>query len=90
MPKNATHVRMVNKATGQEWDSPIGYVDRAREKGFELVDGEDVPAPEGQYDPSAHTVDEVTAYLATASTEEHDRVLAAERAGKNRTTVTGD
>lgn len=40
------------------------------------------------YDPSAHTVDEVTTYLATADEDEQLRVLGAEEAGKNRVTIT--
>jgi hypothetical protein len=40
-----------------------------------------------QYDPSAHTVDEVNAYLADADEAERTRVLEAEAQGKNRTTV---
>lgn len=42
----------------------------------------------GLFDPSAHTVDEVNAYLADHP-DDTDRVLEAERAGKNRTGVTG-
>lgn len=38
-------------------------------------------------DPTAHTADEVTAYLATASADEFARVKAAEAAGKDRKTV---
>lgn len=42
------------------------------------------------FDPTAHNVDDVVAYLAgTDDAAEHARVLAAETAGKNRTTVTG-
>ena len=39
------------------------------------------------YDPSAHTVVEVQEYLETASDEERERVLAAERDGKARSTL---
>lgn len=42
------------------------------------------------FDPSDHTVDEVTAYLDSADDAERDRVLAAERAGKSRKGITGD
>jgi len=41
------------------------------------------------YDPSEHTVDEVTTYLATADTDEQLRVIEAEEGGKNRVTITG-
>lgn len=37
-----------------------------------------------QFDPSAHNLDDVRAYLDDASPEEVERVLAAERAGKAR------
>lgn len=41
------------------------------------------------YNPSDYTVDEVNAYLASADSDEVDRVLAAEAADKNRSTVHG-
>ena len=41
------------------------------------------------FDPSTKDVGEVNEYLATASDEERERVLTAERAGKNRKTVDG-
>lgn len=41
------------------------------------------------YDPSAHTVAEVNDYLADVSDAERNRVLSAERAGKNRASITG-
>lgn len=40
-------------------------------------------------DPADYTVAEVNAYLATADDDEHERVLDAEVAGKNRTGITG-
>lgn len=43
----------------------------------------------GIYDPAAHSVTDVNTYLETADDAERDRVLAAERAGKNRTGITG-
>lgn len=39
---------------------------------------------EGAFDPAAHKVDEVVAYLETASDEEKARVIEAEKAGKAR------
>lgn len=42
------------------------------------------------FDPSAHKVDEVNAYLASADDAERDRVLDAERAGQARKSVLGD
>ena len=51
--------------------------------------GGEEPPPEGPFDPSTHTVSEVNAYLASADEAEYDRVMAAEVAGKNRSTITG-
>jgi len=42
---------------------------------------------EGAFDPSAHHVPEVLAYLAEVDEPERQRVLTAERAGKNRQTI---
>ena len=39
------------------------------------------------YDPSEHTVDEVNAHLADADPDEVDRIIAAERAGKDRSSI---
>ncbi|GAA4911289.1 hypothetical protein [Streptomonospora salina] len=39
------------------------------------------------FDPTAHNVDEVLAYLKDAEPEEAERVYEAEAAGKSRTTV---
>ena len=50
----------------------------------EEVDGD---ADGNAYDPGEHTAPEVLEYLETASDEERDRVLAAEKAGKARKTV---
>jgi hypothetical protein len=41
------------------------------------------------FDPSAHTVSQVQDYLDGADPTERERVLAAERAGKDRATITG-
>lgn len=40
-------------------------------------------------DPADFTVDQVTAFLASADAETFSRVVAAEEAGKNRTGITG-
>lgn len=45
---------------------------------------------EDQFDPSKHKVEEVNAYLADADEEERERVLAAERDGKARTSILSD
>jgi trigger factor len=67
-----------------------------REAGTEGVAGDPRPAGEGShngdepsFDPSEHTVAEVTAYLEGADNRERGRVLRAERGGKNRATITG-
>lgn len=41
------------------------------------------------FDPGGYTVAEVAEYL-TAHPEDADRVIAAERAGKNRVSIVGD
>jgi hypothetical protein len=48
------------------------------------VEDQYVDEEEGQFDPTEHTVNEVKAYLDTASEEETDRVLAIEEAGRGR------
>jgi hypothetical protein len=40
------------------------------------------------YDPAEKNVDEVKAHLATVDEAEQERILAAEKAGKNRVTIT--
>jgi hypothetical protein len=47
-------------------------------------------APAADFDPSRHTVDEVSAYLSQADEAEKERVLAAERAGKARKSIVGE
>lgn len=43
---------------------------------------------DGGFNPADHTVAEVTAYL-EAHPDEADAIIALEREGKNRTTITG-
>lgn len=50
---------------------------------------EAIPASEPGFDPGAHTVAEVQAYLAEHP-DQTDTVLDRERAGKARTTLIGD
>ncbi len=40
-----------------------------------------------EFDPSTRNASEVNAYLSKVDDVEYDRVVAAERAGKNRSTV---
>ena len=79
-------------ANGEVIDSPTvnSYV-----VGVTIVEGESA-APQAapakataarSYDPGEHTVDEVQAYLAKHP-DERDAVVAAEKAGKNRVTLT--
>lgn len=42
------------------------------------------------FDPAKHNGDVVLAHLEAADDAERDRVLAAERAGKNRKTIVGE
>lgn len=44
---------------------------------------------ESDFDPGKHTVEEVNEYLASASAEEKERVLAAEKDGRARSTIVG-
>lgn len=79
------HVTM--RRNGETWDCPASYVDTARKQGWKPVDDN---AP-GLFDPTTKSVEQVNAYLAGDVTdEERDRVLNAERANKNRITITGD
>lgn len=57
-------------------------------------EGDDVDAtkgddPEPLFDPTRHTVGEVNAHLDKSDPAERDRVLAAERAGANRSRIKG-
>lgn len=47
------------------------------------------PAETTPFDPSEHNGPDVIAYLKAANAEERERVLAAEKDGKNRSTVLG-
>lgn len=46
-------------------------------------------ATDTEFDPAEHTVEEVNDYLASADDAEAERVLKAEKSGKDRSTVTG-
>lgn len=70
---------------------PLGQVDRL----IELAEASETPEADdsgdsagedgdGPFDPSVHGVREVREYLLTATPEETERVLDAERAGKAR------
>lgn len=62
-----------------------GYgVEELDERFEDLVDEDD----DEPFDPSEHDVPEVLAHLAEADEDEQARVIAAERDGKNRKTIT--
>ena len=57
-------------------------------QGWEIVDPTPEQAAEATpYDPSAHSVSEVNAYLESAPEGERQAVLVLERDGKNRSTI---
>ena len=99
-----THVWVKHSETGGVWACPVDYLDVARVRGWEPTDEPDTSldglfdeaTAEGSsqtgFDPAAHNVDEVKTYLAEHqdSPGEVERVLELERAGKNRSTITGD
>lgn len=71
-----------------------------RRRGYSMSDEEYLPEPvapdDGQepdgdepvpFDPTAHTVAEVLAYLSSSDEDERARVLAAEEAGEARATI---
>ena len=77
---------VVMRRNGETWDCPVKYVEKAKTQGWKPVNDN---AP-GLYDPSAHTADQVVAHLEGITDEtERQRILDAERVGKNRTTITG-
>jgi hypothetical protein len=101
-----THVRVENPETGGVWDCPVDYLPVAKARGWVESDkplageGEEYPEPaaevaedeteaEAEFDPDEHTVAEVEDYMAEHP-DDADRVLDAERAGKNRVTLTGE
>lgn len=66
---------------------PLGQVERlievANEAGAAAAEGEGST----EFDPAEHNADKVKEYLLTASEEETERVLAAERDGKARVSI---
>jgi hypothetical protein len=97
---DGAHVWMRHPETGGVWQSPLDFADTAEEQGWVYTDpaGEQpadfVPAPAAvatDFDPDEHTVAEVNAHLEKYAdhAEEVQRVLAAERAGRSRTTIHG-
>src|SRR5689334_8224895 len=83
--------------SGEAWWCPVGALHSMRALGWEPVEDapeeSDVPVeepPAPSFEPSDHTVDEVSEYLAGQAANnpaEVQRVLDAERAGKNRKSI---
>lgn len=84
-------MKLRNTATGsiinvnEEFGESLGHPWEPLLDGFSPV--ADVLS-DGLFDPSAHTADEVTEYLNSAGKSEIERVVALERSGKNRKTIT--
>jgi len=68
-----------------EGDLPPGIRQYLAGAGYELVADEDAEP----FDPSKRSVNDVRAHLETASPEEAERVLEAERNGKARSSLIG-
>lgn len=89
-------------ATGEVLEDVQGnllayYQGEANTVGGYTIDGVEYPARvdvpvEGEegFDPADHTVPEVEEHLAESTVAEQERVLAAERDGKERKTLIGD
>ena len=84
-------------ATGAEFGdadaTPDVPADPDSTAGDAAGDGNDAEDPDA-FDPADYTVEDVNAYLADLADDddgnaERERVLSAERAGKNRVTITG-
>lgn len=89
-------VAIRHKETQAVGTCPVGALDYWQGMGYEVVDEEQVEAAletTKPYDPSEHGAEAVAKHLADIDTStpggqaEHDRIVAAERAGKNRTTA---
>ncbi|MFL6138801.1 MAG: hypothetical protein ACJ74O_13510 [Frankiaceae bacterium] len=87
-------VTLVHDVTGGRADFPVQAVPLWKEKGW--APATDAPPPDpalfdpALFDPARYSVAEVQAYLESASDEERQRVIAAERAGQKRKTILGE
>lgn len=97
----ADFVWLRNPETQGVWNCPIDYAPTARARGWVDADApedvqvisDDVEPVAPQFDPAEHTVAEVREYLdehEESAPGEVERVLDAERNGKNRSGITGD
>ena len=67
----------------------VGSTEAGGATGINAVDADEAEAQGEEFNPDNHTVAEVNNYLSDASDEERERVLEAERAGQNRSTIVG-
>lgn len=89
VPEQLAGENTTTTTTGRKLAKPSSSLDEAQAVVADRPSDTETSESTGpQFDPSHHTVDEVTAYLDSASAEEHQRVLDEEAAGKNRTTIT--
>ncbi|MDQ0943275.1 hypothetical protein [Streptomyces sp. V1I1] len=65
-----------------------GYVVEELDEREPTEEREQEPSDDEPFDPSNHDVSEVLAHLADVDEDEQARVIAAERDGKNRKTIT--
>ncbi len=68
--------------------SAYAYFERAGYRLAPVEEPEQDNTPDEVFDPSEHKAEEVIDYLETADADEARRVLAAEAAGKTRSTIT--
>lgn len=97
LPVNDTGTHVLTEApSGVLWECPLGYLETAKANGYTVV-GAKVAEAHQQigiplFDPADHTVEQIDQHLAEAAengdVDEIERVLAAEAAGKNRTSIT--
>lgn len=81
----ATSLHFEDGVATFEGDLPAGIRQYLQGAGYGLEDeGDGEP-----FDPSKHSVNDVRAHLETASPEEAERVLEAERNGKARSSLVG-
>lgn len=100
LPLNETGTHVLTVApSGVAWECPIGYLETAREHGYKVVGEDEYDAAANAeflaianpFNPADHTVVEVNEHLAQAfaagNVEEVERVLDAEAAGQDRSTI---
>lgn len=68
-------------------EKKVKVVAKSEKKADKVEEKAEATAEAGEFDPSAHKVDEVIAYIESADDAEKARVLDAEKAGKARKTI---